>query len=118
MATDATLKISDRAREMYAAMTKVPIPYQLVAYTNAAGDDVPPSLLTYPDPWEVLHYDALPLTYGKILHAPYGAVGAPQITRSDDPDFSPVANGFEAMQRMLITNVLLYPSKDGHMAQS
>lgn len=118
LATSPNPKLSPRARTMYANMKKPPAPFQLVAYADESGGEVPSRFLVYDDPWEGLHYDALPLKVGQILHPAYGANPAPSIEEpKPDQGFAPVVNGFEAMTRMMITNVLLYPSKDGYMAQ-
>jgi hypothetical protein len=115
-AKDPSLKLTKRAREMLEEMKQAPRLFQLYAYSHDNGGDVPLSFRVYEDPWKMPHYDGLPLRVGKILHPAYATPTEPGIRDPSDPGFAPIANGFDAMRKMLITSVVLDACKDGHMA--
>jgi hypothetical protein len=106
----------NRQAEMLRNMKKVPPIYQLIPWVNEnGGGDVPLKFLTYTDAWEMQRFDGLPMFVGKILHPAFASCPQPPIESPDDEDFVAATNGFDAMSRQLITNVVFQPEKDGHM---
>jgi hypothetical protein len=113
---NTTPKLTPRAKEMLLSMKQLPPIFQLFPLSIDNGDDVPLDFRVYEDAWEMPHYDGRPLRVGKILHPAYAAATEPGLERPTDPGFAPAINGFDAMTRKLITNVVLDACKDGHMA--
>jgi hypothetical protein len=107
-----------RGKEMLKSMTQAPPIFQLVPYANeTGGGDVPYRFRKYVDAWGQPHDDALALDVGKILHPAFATEPQPAVVSpTDDEGFAAATNGYDAMRRMFITSVVLYPEKDGHMS--